>query len=272
VERRPANYDSGSQQWTLLEVSRTSTTLNLTFEGNLLARVTTVAPGLVTTTRYDTNTASVRLGQVQSIIHPDGRWTVFGYEPAGTNGVATSIVDTGEPDGTGGIWNGERNVTQTDAHGRLVARVVRVIENGDADFVRAHQTNGYAATGPDFTETDVLTGRTTSTVHDCCGLHSITDADGVVTQFDRDSLHRRVATTVLRGGATGVKATNVLDAAGQVLAQQRLGTNGGSVTLSTHAYDVLGRETYHTNALGGVTTNLYFMDAAGSREVTSCGA
>src|SRR5207302_591114 len=79
------------------------------------------------------------------------------------------------------------------------------------------------------------------------------------------SLKRRVASMKVFGGSSGPKLTNTLDAAGNVLQAQRIPTSGSAVTLASTSYDVLGRPVYQTNALGGITTNLYLLNSSGAR-------
>ena len=155
------------------------------------------------------------LGEIASVAHPDGTMSYFQYS-TDTNGVATTSECVGEPDGQGGILNGRQIVTQTDAIGRVLSRTITAIQEGTASIVLSQETRQYAATGQDYTVTDALANLSTSYHYDCCGLATVTDPEGVLTAYDYDALHRQVASQVLRGGASGVKTTNVLDAAGQV--------------------------------------------------------
>src|SRR6185369_13002138 len=113
-----------------------------------------------------------------------------------------------------------------------------------------------------------LDGRMVTYSYACCGLDSVTDKDGAQTTYDVDYLKRQVAATRYFGGGSGIKSTNVLDAAGRVLESRRISTSGNVMTLAAYGYDVLGRQIRHTNALGGITTNLSLNNGNGLREVT----
>ena len=112
-----------------------------------------------------------------------------------------------------------------------------------------------------------LAGRKTHYNYGCCSLESVVDPDGVSTLYDYDSLKRLVASEVFYG-SYGIKTTNVLDAVGQVLATKRIGTYGSSITLEQFQYDILGRTIRHTNALNGVTINLYAIVNNRLQEIT----
>jgi RHS repeat-associated protein len=114
-----------------------------------------------------------------------------------------------------------------------------------------------------------LAGRTTTYQYaSCgCGLESVTDPDGVVTEYSYDDLKRPFATTILRGSSS-VTTTQTLDGAGRVLQAVSAGASA-SITNSQTSYDYLGRPVRQTNALGGVTTTSYAMINSGSQLVTT---
>ena len=99
-------------------------------------------------------------------------------------------------------------------------------------------------------------------------MDSVTDKDGAQTTYDVDYLKRPVATTRYFGGGSGIKYTNMLDAAGRVLESKRISASGNLMPQATYGYDVLGRQIRYTNALGGITTNLYLNNGNGLRQVT----
>ena len=75
-----------------------------------------------------------------------------------------------------------------------------------------------------------------------------------MTLYDHDVLKRQVASQTLYGSVYGPKTTNILDAAGRVLEQRRIGSDSTVVTLAKSSFDILGRLTRQTNALTGVTS------------------
>jgi RHS repeat-associated protein len=100
-----------------------------------------------------------------------------------------------------------------------------------------------------------LAGRVTQySYSDCCGLSSVIDPDGILTDYTYDILKRQIASTVYRGSPNGVTSTNILDGMGRVAVAQRIGTDNSMNTLAQFQYDILGRPMLQTNALGGVTT------------------
>lgn len=100
-----------------------------------------------------------------------------------------------------------------------------------------------------------LAGRMTQYVYsDCCGLSSLADPDGVLTDYTYDILKRQIASTLYRGGPNGITSTNILDPFGHTLITQRIGTDGSVTTLAQSQYDILGRVARQTNAFEGVTS------------------
>jgi RHS repeat-associated protein len=235
--------------------------------GQLQQMVTIDAEILATTTEYITDPGP-NLGQVSWVLRPDFTMSIFGYAPVDGNGVLTTTNLVGEPDWQGGIVNGQQIVTQTDQTGRMRSRVVNSIQSGAVGPILSSQTYQYSTTSQNYSVTDTLANLTTSYAYNCCGLSDVTDPEGVVTHYDYDLLHRQVASQVLRGSAYGVKTTNLLDAAGHVLATLRIGSNDPptqAVTIQQSQYDVLGRVILSTNALGGVATYQYQNTTAGGR-------
>ncbi|HWX19911.1 MAG TPA: RHS repeat-associated core domain-containing protein [Candidatus Binatia bacterium] len=213
---------------------------------------------LTTTVRFLDDSDQTTYGQIKWQLLPDGTASIYNYQE-GTNRVVTNlVVQTGQPNDTfnpTNVLEGVQVETTFNSVGQITSTTTKYITGGTASFVLSRQTNIYS--GPlqtDYQTTD-LANLTNQFYFDCCGLSSTVDPDGVTTVFDYDSLKRRVAAITLRGGATGVKMTNILDSAGRVLETRRIGTNGSSITLADYQYDVLGRTIRETNALGGVTTH-----------------
>ncbi len=215
--------------------------------GNLVTR---------TVTYWDQSNTNT-YGRPRWQVFPDGTATIYTYQ-ADTNRVLTNIIaQTGQPDSPINptvIVNGTQTATALNSLGQVTLVTTQAITNGAAYMLLAQVTYTYSGTlQQDYTAVD-LANRTNQYHFACCGLDNTVDADGVLTTYDYDLLRRQVASTVFRGGVTGVKTTNVLDAAGRVLVTQRIGTNGNIMTLSQNQYDSLGRPTAQTNALGGRIT------------------
>ena len=107
----------------------------------------------------------------------------------------------------------------------------------------------------------------------CCGPDYLIDADGVKTYYDYDALKQQIGTRTVVDIANGieriVESTNILDGFGQILASMRVGTDGSVITQAQYAYDVLGRASRQTNALGGVTSVTNILDTAGGQSITT---
>src|SRR6266511_1078910 len=70
-------------------------------------------------------------------------------------------------------------------------------------------------------------------------------------------------------GRLNVTTTNILDAAGNVLATKRIGSDNSQITLRQAAYDVAGRLVLETNALNGVTSYTNIFDGSGQTVKTN---
>lgn len=257
--------DNGDGSYTLAQASASD---NRTYVGGYLAQsVVTDGVGLSTSTDYITDPGDAFVGFAESIAYPDGRAAYFTYS-LDTNGITTTTEQVGKPDNGGGILNGQQIQTKTDNLGRAVSRTVNWIAQAAVGVELSRRTNAYAAVGRDYSTVDLISGLATSYHYDCCGLASMTDPDGVVTRYEYDALRRRVSEEVLHGGTAGLKTTNLLDAAGNVLARRQIGTNGTDlIRLQTTRYDVLGRPLLVTNALNGVAATEYSTSNGRRREV-----
>jgi RHS repeat-associated protein len=180
--------------------------------------------------------------------HPDGTETSYSYPDE-----LTTIRS--DPDGT-------QTETITDGFGNIMSRTRTDV---GTSVILSRETYNYKdqygayldALGRSYDMIN-LADRTNQVRYSCCGLDYTIDTDGVSSSFDYDSLKRQVAATRTFGGSSGIKTTNVLDAAGRVLKSLRIGTNGTTVSMEQIQYDLLGRVVRRTNALGGVsiTTNV----------------
>jgi RHS repeat-associated protein len=204
-----------------------------------------------------------RYGRPRSASHLDGTVTIYDY---GTNSAGQLFVTncTGviggsgswtEPGNVANIVDGTKTVTISDSLGRILSKTSIDILSGDTISSATYTYLDATVSGRDYQVVD-LAGRTNTFTYDCCGLESATDPDGVVTDYNYDAMKRPVSAIVYRGSG-GIEMLNTLDGAGRVLITQRIGTNGSPITLIQNQYDVLGRVTATTNALGGVTTMIY---------------
>jgi len=196
-------------------------------------------------------------------ILPDGTASIYAYY-TNSSGLLTNIVlwqgvpsDTVSPTN---VVQGTQTQMLLDSLGRITNQVTTYVSNSVLTTVLSRLTYYYSS-NPSIRDYQVvnLAGLTNQFYYACCGLSSTIDPDGVITSYGYDSLKRQVATTTQHGGTSGVKLTNILDAANQVLITQRIGTNGSPITLNQYQYDVLGRIMRETNALNGVTTHTNVM-------------
>ncbi len=193
------------------------------------------------------------VGQVKTITNPDGTMQFYEYETNSTQ--KTTTVYSGQPGPYGtNIVDGTKSVTVVSITGQAVSREVFDIASG---MKTASETHSYDALGR-LTGTTYLDGTSTSATYACCGMETSTDRDGTVTSYSYDALKRQTAST-----RNGITTTNALDAAGRLLATIRIGTDSSTITNSGTAFDLAGRITRATNALGGVTIYTNTFDGSG---------
>jgi YD repeat-containing protein len=229
------------------EVARTYRTLA---EGQTIEKVCPL-PGLLWTngtnlvTTNTTYTEGPHYGRPKAITHPDGTQTLHTYSE--TNGTFITTVDRGEPQGAA-INEGTRTITVLGSVGEQLSRTTRVLSNSIPTAILAQDSYTYTDDLKRSYTLVSLGNRTNEVQYACCGIDTRIDWEGTPTSYEYDALGRQAAT--LRHGVT---QTNILDAAGRVLVRQRIGINATVTVQDRYAYDVLGRVTAHTNALGGVT-------------------
>jgi len=201
---------------------------------------------LVTVTKH--YTTGDNSNRVSSIKRPDGTMSFFDYSETATN--RTTIETSGQPDELElAILNGTETITVINSVGEMASRTVRAVINGSANIVLSSEV------GSDYDEYSrprkmtYIGGSFTWTDHGaCCGTTSETNREGALIEYFRDDLQRVVATKTL-----GITTSNILDAAGRTVAVVRKGTDNSLITLKSARYDLAGRVTFETNALGGVT-------------------
>jgi RHS repeat-associated protein len=177
--------------------------------------------------------------------------------------------------------NGTETTTFTDEFGLPLAITNKVMVSGYAGVVLSSSTYNYKDGGGSYLDPlrrsyDVadLAGRTTQyRYNSCCGLDYTLDPDGIKNYFLQDPLMKwplgqsRLVEIVSSTEHT-IQLTNKLDPAGSVLVTKRVGTDGSPMTLAQYEYDILGRVIHTTNALNGVTTNIYSIDSGRLQQVT----
>jgi YD repeat-containing protein len=208
---------------------------------------------LVTVTKY--YTTGVNTNRIQSIKNPDGTMVFYNYVVNGDN-TRTTTMTSGQPNaGQTAVVDGTQTVTIVGTVGQMLSRTVTDIASS---ITLASETYSNYDEYNRPRHVVYLDGSSTDIQYACCGPDNTTDRDGTVTQYWYDALGRQIATTRLN-----ITTTNLLDAAGNVLATWRIGTDLSVVTKSQTAYDLAGRVTSETNALGGVTTYVESTDGNG---------
>jgi RHS repeat-associated protein len=206
---------------------------------------------LVTTTKY--YTIGTNIGRVASVERPDGTTSIFQYEfgtNAGGLSIRTDIVSSGLPNaGKTAIADGISNRTVHGPFGQFFSFTNYDIGSG---IVRGSQTvtNHDAFNRPRMIT--YLDGKSEGFEHGCCGPITATNREGTVTTYARDPLARTTSQKT-----AGITRSNYLDAAGRVLQNLRIPTNGvsGMVTLQTNAWDTAGRLSHWRNAAQYLHTN-----------------
>ncbi len=160
--------------------------------------------------------------------------TIYDYIVSADGSYQTNVLSAGQPDGTGAsIVDGTKTTTVVGSVGQLISRTTVDIASSITNASEIY-SNYDEFQRP--RHVVYLDGTSEDVNYACCGLDNTTDRDGVTTQYWYDDLKRLVATTRLN-----VTTTNILDAAGNVLATKRIGSDNSQITLRQAAYDVAGR-------------------------------
>ncbi len=210
-------------------------------------------------------------GRTTSVTHPDGTITSYHYDDE-----VTTRVRHLSPAG-----DGTESTTVVDELGLPLSITTKVVVGGTAGVKLAEQVYNYKDAYNNYLDhlrrsydvTDLAQRKTQHRYNGCCGLDYMIDPDGVKTYYVQDPLLKwqlgtRRVVEVVQSTERVIETTNKLDAVGAVLATMRVGTNGTVITTAQFQYDVLGRVTRQTNALGGVTTNLYAIASSRLQEIT----
>lgn len=204
------------------------------------------ANNLMTTTVTDAN------GNELSTQRPDGTLTT--YSELVSNGTKTTVNTTGAPNADGtAVIDGTETTTVTDSGGHQLMQTVEDIASGL--LLSSATTTQTDAQGRPIRVVSA-DGSTELTSYDCCGVSSHTDRDGVTTTYTNDAFSRVTSET-----RAGVTLVYTYDAAGHKLTTVRRGSDQSTITMETLAYDIAGRQTSRTDALGHVTTFAEIIDS-----------
>ena len=234
---------------------------------NEIVEIQRVAPGPGwTTDDLFTTTQTLGVdgfdGVVERVFRSDGTLQISESATPLPGAYLTNTLSTGAPstDGTT-VAQGTRTVTILQPDGRVLSQTTTDLATLRTVDWQAYE---YSDSPPNSSAITVhrLDGTSTSSTYDCCGLQSATDEDGVVTSYTYDPLRRLLTET-----RAGVTLSNVYDAAGNTVATWRFGSNGLGLRLSGAAFDLMGRQTAATNALG--LTTCYSQNASGTLKTTT---
>ncbi len=164
------------------------------------------------------------------------------WSPASTYG----SMDGTQTTTTRGDWGEPLSVSVQDLASTLTAGLDSYEYSPSDPLRRSHTITHLDTSSETFT-------------YSCCGLDTWRDRDSVTTHYFYDDAKRQTASLRL-----GILTTNILDAAGNVLSTIRYGSNGAPVVLRQAAYDLAGRVTSETNALGGFTIRAETFGSAGT--------
>jgi len=199
---------------------------------------------LFTTNRYYTNGPNAL--RLKSIVRPDRTLQTFDYADSPAGDYRTNMTAAGKPDAAfTRVTDGTTNLSVINLAGYPVLSLTRDVATG---VILSQDTySNFDSFGRPQRVTH-LDGTHEDTYYSCCDVDSTIDRDGVTAQYWYDPMKRRTATTRL-----GITLTNVLDAAGRVLATVRVGSDASPITQSRFQYDLAGTLIAQTNALGGRT-------------------
>lgn len=211
-------------------------------------------------TRTESHTDGIWEGRRRKTANPDGTIALFAYETVGAGLRTTTWSGTPSPDGSS-VIDGTKSVTVVDHAGRDILsestdcasdlRLSRMEQSVFDDFGRP-------------TRSEYLDGSSTTTVYGCCGPDTVTDRDGIQTQYLYDDL-KRVSYEI----RAGITTHYTYDVDGNVTSTVRIGSDNSQITLLTAAFDDRGRLLSSTDALSHTTTFAEAMPAAGGKTKTT---
>ncbi len=187
-------------------------------------------------------------GHTRKVTNPDGTVTLFEYEVV--QGGLMTTTWTGEyyedEEENESVVDGTKSVTVVDPAGRtLLSETYDIASNL---LLSSTEQNVFDVYGRP-TRTDYLDGTFTTTVYACCGPDTVTDRDGIQTQYIYDD-QKRVEYEI----RAGITTHYIHDVDGNVTSTVRIGTDDTEIPLSTSVYDEDGRLVSTTDALDSTTT------------------
>lgn len=205
-------------------------------------------------------TDSLYFNKPSKILQPDGTVQLFAYNRVALPGTSSPTYDkttilTGVPNGaTNDIVRGTKaEIWVDDAQRPLVRQTTDI----SSQVMTSREAYTYDAFGH-LTYTVFLDGTTEARTYDCCHLMTLVERDGTTNFYTYDALDRMLTRT-----RDGIITSNYWNAAGDLLAAFRIGTNGNTIRLNASAYDTAGRLLASTNALDQVTLSDEIVDASG---------
>jgi|GEM_PF-3467077 len=207
-------------------------------------------------------------GRIKSVLQPDKTLISYTYErgggtenfapnPNGRSIRITAVSGTqAQPDGIPYRSTSYQGIL--NHFGKLAYAQTFVKTPAGRELISWEQS-GFDERGRLRSEKDNL-GLRTLYGWDCCGLETITAADGTVASIGYDSLGRSFSSTELAVNANGLQLPDyvrraTLDASGNTLASS---ITGGTLTLgSSSTYDLAGRMINTTDPAGLVTVTAY---------------
>ncbi len=211
---------------------------------------------LVTVTYLTTDSAFTE--RVSRIERPDGTRSVYTYAAWGDGARVTE--ESGSGPAGGGVTNGTRRETFTDANQRVVSETRTDIASGLLLAATDYTLDGY---GRVLVASNRVDGSATRTEYGCCGPELSVDTEGLATRYAYDALKRPVA--VERAATTSYTTYNGADAT----LETRLTAAGLPDQVSRTAYDQAGRAVLRVDERGGETRYAYATNNAGGRVVTT---
>ncbi len=206
---------------------------------------------LVTITKTHTNSADD--DKVWTLERPDGTIEIYLYpRPDYSQYVdpshdRTNIVMRGQPDAyKTNIVDGSMTIDILTSIGLLAERTVVDIASGITNAVEIYSDRDDSWRPQKVTYLD---GTYTFTTYSCCGEQSVTNREGTVTVYARDALKRIISTET-----AGIITSNMWDAAGNLLATIRRGTDSTLITNFQATYDTAGRMLTSKDGLNNTTS------------------
>ncbi len=203
------------------------------------------ADNLVSTVAYYGESDPVSFGKIAATIQPNDSGALYTYVESG--GQLTTTV-----------WEGAFDAARTAVVAgvkteRTVNRVGELIAERRYDIASNLLLSSATATSVDDVGRVLVLSYSDGTnvrkSYDCCGLESLADREGVVTNYGYDGAHRLVRET-----RAGVTMRYSYDAADRPTATTRIGSDGVEMAIEATSYDAKG-EVQSTTAFGMRTTN-----------------